>query len=384
MTINKIIFSSDFLRYGHDLETNNWYHNLFGIYLERVQDTPVFIAGNDEYNNFFQNYIGIDIEKFYAFYGIKFDKDAEISKKLWCNIFNNLEYNKEAFEYIYELFKDSLVMSHECPNIILNILEYYGIPYIDTNTHPIRFLDDQLFGFRSNNQDIYNELLKYNYNEDYYYIYANFLSTYYNCHDAFNNISNNSVLFCGQANIDKSIIDYTNGTVYSILSHKDTFESSIAGYDKIYFKKHPYFDIDEETKQYLLTFSNLEFIDENIYKLLSCKKIKKVVAISSSVLIEAKYFNKETQALLRNSVELQDESNFDKEKYISIFGEYFSFVFWSNILKPILNTKEFKYCNFSNQTNRLRNIRSAYWGYCDPEQEYILKLFENKMSQISK
>jgi hypothetical protein len=127
---------------------------------------------------------------------------------------------------------------------------------------------------------------------------------------------------------------------------------------------------------YLKTLANVEITQENFYSMCSRPDIKKVVAISSGGLIEAKYFGKETEHLLHPSVNLQYGNEFDKEKYINIYEHFFSFHYWADILSPVIKTKDYpKELGFYGSKNKLRNSRGFrdWWGYQDFDHE-MLKL----------
>lgn len=255
--------------------------------------------------------------------------------------------------------------------VVVNILEYYNIPYVDINTDPIRYLDDQLFSFRSNNEKVYTELLKYKADEELFYQYANYIKTA-NFMYAQEHIEGNAVLFVGQTECDKTLIDTKNNEIYSILNHKEEFKNSVKGFDKIYYKRHPMVKNDEEIINFIKSLSEIEIIEDNFYKLMCRKDIKKVVSISSGTCIEAKYFGKNVQTLLRESIELQKENTFDKCKYITINQDFLRLAFWSRILKPIVDTKDFEWnLGFSEYQNKLRNSRGikCYWGFEDLNQE---------------
>src|SRR5574344_2685982 len=104
-----------------------------------------------------------------------------------------------------------------------------------------------------------------------------------------------------------------------------------------------------------------------------CRKdIKKVVSISSRTSIHAKYFRKNVQTLLPESIQLQKANTFDKCKYITINQDFLRLAFWSRILKPIVDTKDFEWnLGFSEYQNKLRNSRGikCYWGFEDLNQE---------------
>ena len=162
--------------------------------------------------------------------------------------------------------------------------------------------------------------------------------------------------------------------MYSILNHKEEFKEAIKGYNKIYYKRHPKVSHDKPVLNYIRSLTDVEIIDTNFYLLCSRPDIKKVVSISSGGLIEAKYFGKETQHLLHSSVNLQYGTDFDKDKYINVFEDFFSLKFWSDILSNVINTKTFSdSIGFYGQKNKLRNSRGYkdWWGYEDFDHEVL-------------
>lgn len=381
--IDKIIITSDFLRWSHDKMSNKWFSQLFEFYLEHVTELPVYIVGNALYNNKNCHYIAFDVEEFYSYFGVNISALSQTEKlKAWLKIFNLNEFHKKAYEYVYNIFKNSLVVGHEMSNILTNILDYYKIPYIDTNTHPIRYMDDQFFGFRSNVPEIYEKILDYQYDEINFYIFANYMKSSFVFRNCIPSLKENSVLFCGQMDIDKSIIDYKTNDIYRILEHKKEFEESIKGFDHVYVKNHPYYQMSKELNDYFNSLGNVEFTNSNFYTLVSSPQIKKVVAISSGTLIEAKYFGKQTQSLLRNSINIQNEKKVDTHKFISVYGDYWTLQFWSGILSPVIKTKKIENNQFIYLRNKLRNSRFMYWGFTDFDQEYLLEQLQTDINNI--
>ena len=385
-TINKIIFSGQVLRSGQE-PTIDWFYNLMKYYPQKVTGLPAYALIDCHYkNSSFENYIPFDVTKFFEFYGYKNYNELNSSDKtnIWVKMFYNNEYNEKAYEYVYSIFKDSLVIVHELSQIIINILEYYNIPYVDLNTDPIRFLDDQLFAFRTNYEDVYSKLLKYRIDEEFFYMNANYISAKYKT--TINETKENIVLFLGQSDSDKSLIDTATGKTYSILDHKESFKKAIEGFDKIYYKRHPFVVNDEDILDYIKSLGNIEIVDENFYKLMFRRDIKKVVSISSGACIEAKYFDKSTEILLRDSIKLQYGNNFDKEAYISIYQDFFSLNFWADILSPIAKTQFFsERINFYGEKNKLRNSRPGrcYWGYEDIEQAMTVDLAISELKKTN-
>ncbi len=367
--IKKVIFASNPLRdYGKLL--SSWFPDMLEYHLKSTTQLPTYIIAppNIKIRNLEKNLLIFDYVKFFSFYGIDYNKNA------WGELYYRDEYNEEAYNYVKSIFEDSLVVSYEMDVCILRILDYFNIPYIDSYISPVRFLDDQLFSFTSNNEETYKKMLNYKLPEEQIYIQANYLKTYLRQRD-FNKIKDEkAVLFIGQTAFDRSLINPETGEIYSILNHKEDFRKAIAGFDKIYYKRHPKASNDKPVLDYLNSLGDVEIIDDNFYSLCARPDIKKVVSISSGGIIEAKYFGKEIQNLLHFSVNLQYGNDFDKEKYINVYEHYFSLHFWADILSPIIETKDYpKEIGFYGIKNKLRNSRGYrdWWGYEDFDHEML-------------
>ena len=377
--INKIILTAHPLReYGKYVSA--WLPNLFTYTLKTVSQLPVYtlVTPNFETYDLEENHIKFDYVKFFDFYNITYSKNA------WGELYYKQEYNEKAYKYVESIFKNSLVVSYEMDVCILKILDYFDIPYIDMYISPIRFLEDQLFSMTTNNKSIYKNILKYKLPEEQIYLNANYIATYYRQKD-FNSIGKTpSVLFIGQTAFDRSLINPNTGEIYSIINHKKEFEDSIKGYKKILYKRHPKASNDEPILNYIKSLADVKITEDNFYSLCSRPDIKKIVAISSGGLIEAKYFNKETQYLLHPSVNLQENNEINTEKYINIYEHYFSLHFWADILSPVIKTLDYpSNIGFYGSKNKLRNSRGYkdWWGYQDFDHEMA---YDNKKNKISK
>lgn len=369
MQIKKVILTSHLLR-EYEGYAASWFPSLFKTHVELTTGLPAeivvpsnFCAINTE--NYFKPF---DYVKFCGFYGISYTKEA------WGALFYNREYNEQAYQYIEAVFKDSLVISYEMDACILHILDELNIPYIDMYISPIRFLEDQLFSVTSNKAEIYTKLLEYKLPEELIHMQANYLKTFYLMREAQKIQEVPAVLFLGQTPFDRSLINPETGEIYNILNHKQEFENSVKGFNRILYKRHPKAFGDDSVLDYLKSLGDVKIVDDNFYAMISRHDIKKVIAISSGGLIEAKYFGKETQHLLHESVNLQYGNDFDKEKYINIYQHFFSLHFWADILSPYIPTTDYppEY-TLSGPKNKLRNSRGHrdYWGYQDVDHEMI-------------
>ncbi len=342
--IEKIIFTGQALRVNWPAIL--WIYELIRYSVSTVSDLKFYCTISADKKEMFPEeiYIPYDIKKIYNAYGFDFSykENADDVSKKWSEIYYNTKYNKKAYDYIYSVFKNSLVISFEIEDVVSSALSYFDIPHIDMNLDPIRFLPDLMLCFKTKIKDVYGEILKYRVPEEFLYMHANYFKDIYYQESESRSVGNN-VLFLGQTSIDKTVVNPKTGKIYTILEHKKEFEKSVSGYDNILYKSHPYVNREFEKKvvEYLKSVNNLKIIDGNFYRLCSRPDIKKVVSISSGTCSEAKYFGKTTQNLLREGVPRQTEDKFDENKYVSIYGDFFSLNFWSDILSPLIKTKKY-------------------------------------------
>lgn len=169
-------------------------------------------------------------------------------------------------------------------------LQEKGIPWINIEIHPIRFLDDLCFSVTSSFQHRFADKL----------IQRPYIDLCVNKQKIKNygktlNLKPNSLLIIAQTKQDKSV--YFDNEFKSLLDYIDALRSIAKGYDNIYYRSHPLF-INEEVDKMIISEFNAEYLNSaSIYDILCDNSIKGVAGISSSVLHEAAYFNKEVHFL---------------------------------------------------------------------------------------
>ena len=388
--INKIIIIGQLLR--DDYTSCEWIFKLFEYYLNKVTGLPVFCTVPQNYiEQRNEKYIPINVQKIYNDYGVIRKEKRQVGRwqkgkdweNAWAEIYYRTEYNKSAYEYIYSIFKDSLVISYEVEDCISAVFDYYNIPQIDINMDPIRFLEDVMLCFRTKNKAIYKKLLKYRVDEEFLYLSANYLKTNYSI-GKYPNPKEKCVLFLGQTGCDKTLIVPEIKEIYTILDHKEDFKNAVSGFDKILYKTHPLAVNDKANLDFMCSLGNVEIVNKNFYELISQDNIKKVVSVSSGTCSEAQYFGKEIQNLLREGVPRQTENKVDINKYVSIYQHTLSLNFWSDILSPVIKTKKYdKLITIAGTKNKLRNSRiefPIYWGYQDFDNLKLEKKIKQTMS----
>ena len=198
-----------------------------------------------------------------------------------------------------------------------------------------------------------------------FYYYANYWKVFMQQNNMVqdNDLENNAALFIGQTLVDKSVAK--DGIFLNVTNYEDKLKELNDKYTKIYYLPHPYLG---KARKYIYNWIKkspyIELLDNrSTYGLLASDKIKKVVGISTSVLYEAQYFNKEVEYLYKPLFNI--DVPFEEYSYVSILDDYFNPKFWADILSPVLAVREdvenINY--FAPLHNKMRNIQNQYWGY---------------------
>lgn len=302
---------------------------------------------------------------FYPLFSYKdFSKsiDSKLEKK-----YNKIDLSKlteDAKALIINYVKDfDILITYELSPSSRKILDSLNIVYIDFWISPIRFHNDLLLSFYSNNDAIQNELIQFKINNTDLYNSISSIKEHFKFFKEDISLEKDSALIIGQMFEDKAVID-ENGNFLNLTHFIPEIELLSTKFNKLYLSKHPLlsyekFEIILNAFKHIENIEYLENNDINTYQLLTKKEIKCVIALSSSVLTEAYYFNKETIWLLKPIL----DSN-----YNNIYKEFFKSNFWAKIL----NIKTDLDIEYLADNNYLRILLSAYYSY--------LEFIPNKLS----
>ncbi len=367
MSIKKIIVTGDMLRpsvdgSGNDQKINiDWLYHLLKFPLSLSTDIDIKVLNWEHKSGTF------DSKKFYSL------NDHQSMPKDWIELYHSSNFSKVSLEYIKNHFDNALVIGFELPEIFMKMFDELNITYVDLIIHPIRYLDDILFGIRTNNEKIFKNLKQHQLHSQIFSIYAGIHHASVSRMPKKVCLEKGSALFTGQVEIDKSLIK--DGKILSILDYKKEFSDIAKRYKKIYFKKHPYAKGNNEVDTFLQTFKNIEFIEENFYYLLGQEEIEAVYSISSSTVLEAKHWGKESDYFYKNPFNLlhDDDYNFNSTAYIPIYEKFLLPSFWSDILSDVIETSSILHIELPAKPNRLRNSLQNYWGYNFLDIDILLK-----------
>ncbi len=337
-------------------------------WLNDFLNRPLSLSTNIEINCFSTgkyNKIKFEQSEFFKRSGINYEPTA---KQFY---YNEKDVTDLAYSYLSDFFgKDDIIIGYELSNQTRRVLENIGATYIDIWLHPIRYLDDVLFGLCSNNVSVHSLLNEFNINSEAYHLYADRLKVQnYRGHRRSNiKLKANSALFVGQTLTDKAI--FHDNKMLTLLDFKNEFETAVKKYDHVYYSRHPFVkDGDEEILNYLKRFKNVSLNNDPAYHLLASPEIEYVFSISSSVVHEAKYFGKKTDFLYRPVITIGN----DISNYQSVMHEIFYGSFWSKILSPVISTRDLKPVEYFSGKDKTRDALSFYWGYRNIDKVESLK-----------
>lgn len=300
------------------------------------------------------NVLNFDRKHFFALSNIEYVEDKQF-------YYSERDINSESIKYIKSIIKNDIILvGYELSEQTRKILDKIKAIYIDIWLHPIRYMDDVLFGLKSNNEEINNKLYTFNIPSETYYLYADRLKVqnYRGYRKTQSYLKDNSALFVGQTLNDKAV--FHNGKMLNLLDFKNVFEKVVKKYNHVYYSRHPFVKGgDEEIINYLKKFKNVTLNDDPTYHLLASKEIEYVFSISSSVVHEAKYFSKDVEFLYKPVITIGDH----KKDYTSVMHEIFYGHFWASILSPLMNVNNVPVVSYFSGKDKTRDALSFYWGY---------------------
>ncbi len=312
--------------------------------------------------------------KFFELSGISVDLDET---QFW---FSKDDISAESIEYLKEFVRPGdLVLGYELSEQTRYLLGVCGAVYVDIWLHPVRFMDDVLFGFNSNDYSVREKLFKFNVSEDLMYLYADRakIQTYKGWRRVEPQLSANSALFVGQMLNDKSVCD--DGKMLSVLDYKERFDLLCENHSKVYYARHPYLKSgDEDILKYLQSKKNVEIANFPVYRALSGYRLKTVAGLSSSVLAESKYFDKNVEYFYKPVFEYG--SNTGVDVYSTVYQEFVSPHFWAEILGYPDAVK----LSYFDEKDKIRDMLGFYWSYSDLDKvEFSRKRTDEVARKVS-
>lgn len=352
-SINRVVVTGDFLRvnaFGAPSQTINidWLYSLLSGALELTTPLPLKKLVFDSSTS------GLS-KKLYETNGLPPTVAG------WAKLFNK-EPSTRDLALVYDSLADSLVISFEIPEFVRKALERLGIPYFDFTVHPARFLEDILFGIRSNVVGIESGLSQSTVKESEIRVGASLAAASLVRLPRIKRLEglSNAALFAAQTPDDKVLIK--DGSFLGVSDVFDKLEAMCAAHEVVFVKPHPYAKANTIVLALTRLFPNAILIDSNFYHLLSHDQLSTVYSITSSTSVEAAYFGKTGVHMARYPY-LFSDSCVGAEGFVPIWGDFFLPDFWTPLLKAAgVPTKDTVLLGIRRAPNRMRKSLRNSWG----------------------
>lgn len=261
-----------------------------------------------------------------------------------------------------EQLSDALVIGFELPEFTRQALDTLDIPYVDFTIHPVRFMDDLIFGVRSNIGGLAEVLQEWVVREDEIRLHAGLalatlvrLPPVPQCKGA-----EDAALFCGQTTDDKVLI--RNGRLMQAENFLPQLTEMCRLHDRVFVKPHPFSPDNPVILTLTRLFPNTEVVHANFYHLLAHDEITHVYSITSSTSIEAAYFDKQGRHFSRYPYVFTDFTA-GGGAYLTIDSEIYSPKFWAQIIRWLnIPCSPSRLIEVKKVPSRMRRSLRSFWG----------------------
>ena len=371
----RIVFTGDFLRaspyYWRPTQHFNarWLQQLFGEALRQATGLPneLVMWSHDSVSG------GLDgnaVAQIHDAFGVPRNVQG------WVRIFNEQSCPPQVEALLVHLFRDALVVGFEMPPMVEAVLMRHGIPFIDVINHPVRFLDDLMFGMRSNLAPVARGLAARAVREDWLRLMGSiqaaaagrlFRQT----------LVPDSALFLMQMEHDRSQVD--GQRFVGVTEFMGRIGEIAKRHERLYVKAHPLAPQAPQTMAILGQFPNAERIEANFYTLCATDAITRVAAMSSSTVTEAGYFGKRADYVFQPPFRFARDGALPQgREYVGLYNDYLAPDFWRGILSGVMETTPEDDMRVPEKPNRLRLSLREFWNFNEIDTDFATELWMRK------
>lgn len=374
--IKKIIFTADILRPFATTATTwesatwknvRWLESLLGWQVAKATNLPQSRVSWERNGSF-------DTPAIYQALGLKLGYDD------WAALFYSEILPPEIEKKIVAPFEKSCVIGVEIPDVLQHALSRHQIPFVDIVSHPVRFMEDLLFAFRTNDKNIHQKLSAYRFNlDDHCFPQANLLRAKVAWMPALK-IPENTALITGQVATDKALISRQTGRFLKLSDYMDKLFEICASHPLVLFKPHPYQHTNCPSRMAIEAFGVVKTVTHNFYYLIAQEGLSDVYAITSGTTSEAPYFGKKGHSLAEPLYRFDDkvpEKN-AAGACIPISHDFLNPNFWADILEPIIPVQKNLPDGPKSRPSLLRRSLNADWDY-----SYIDEVVQRNIVEVT-
>lgn len=303
---------------------------------------------------------------------------ASISYSDWAALFYMSVLPEQVDELLVRPFVDTCVIGVEIPDILQHALTKHHIPFIDIVSHPVRFMEDLLFAFRTNIPSIHQALLNYQYPvEDSCIPQANLLRAKISWMPHLS-LPPDTALITGQVAIDKALISREEGRFLSLADYTEKVLEISDKHPLVLFKPHPYQNANCPSRKIIEMIGTTKTVNHNFYYLLAQAGLTDVYAINSGTVTEANYFGLRGHALgdALYSFDAKPPVNGVTGDCVTIGKQFLEPSFWADILKDVVPVKSDLPAGPPHRPSLLRRSLNADWDY-----GYIDEVVQHKVQE---
>ncbi|WP_426957403.1 hypothetical protein [Muricoccus radiodurans] len=359
----RIVFTGDVLRPAEvafragQTENIQWFHRLFRVHAAEATGLPVECATWGE---------GFDTEAAYDHWGV------ERSWRGWAEICDTAIAPEGVLRVFDEAYGGAVVIGFELSETAKRVLSVLGVPFLDFSIHPVRFLDDVFFAIQTNDPAVFEAMLPYHAESAGFHGAAGLLAA-----SALKFLPNlrlqSDRLLVGQTRVDRSLV--RGGRVLDLSDFATTLRAAAAPTGRIAFKPHPYASGDFGLLALGLPLAVVERTNANIYALLASGDVREVIGVSSSVLLEARYFGVPARWLLGSPFDIPDSiAEAQPGQHLSVVDAAFDVDFWRECLAPLVPVTACDGQRWRRPPNSLRMSLRNFWGFNELSTDFMVAI----------
>ncbi len=306
---------------------------------------------------------GIDAHDFYRRHGIVDRLNG------WASLYDGATLRRELAGLYEPHVRDSVVVGFELPPYLRQVLSDLRVPYVDLWIHPIRFLDDLVFGVRASDPTADAAIRRQAIGEDEVWMTAG-LRRATVATGPRSYLEPETTLYVAQARMDKSQV--RNGRFVDVGAFDDELRRLMAAPGPWLVKPHPYDPDHPLTSRIRELRPQARTVTDNAYHLLAQDEITRVVSLNSSSAIEARYFGKAVTMLIPPVIEVGYRNG--GGPYWTLDHRILDPDFWRQVLAPIVATTPQDGYRLTPKPNRFRTSLHSFWGFQQIDTDIFVTL----------
>lgn len=375
----RIVFTGDFMRPSaatwrptqhHNIR---WLHDLFVDPLRSLGAGPVsYVAWEaDEVRRG-----GLDGDEVRRLYGLL---DLAPGIDGWAALHGRRLLPSGFRNRVACLFRDALVIGFELPPYLKHCLAQEGRPYLDVNIHPVRFHDDLFLAVQASTRAADRVLEAHALDEDELALAAGVVRA------TARRLSRVAIepgteLLLLQTRHDRTQI--RDGRFIGIMDLLAQARADGLFAGPVLVRPHPLEPSNPHGRGILAALPCRAAPKAGIYELITHEAVARVVSLSSSTSVEARYFGREAVFLHREPFRLSYRGAGRPagiDGYVSVKDAYFSLGFWADLLEAFGAAPAARIgrtAALAPKPNRLRTALKSFWGFNEVDTDIAAALFE--------